>query len=189
MTQEIGISTLIHLLTQILLTMLYLAGFIGTVTTLAAWLLLKARGRSVRGLPGGFIIALGAYLIGLLFSGVGLEAKLGVFARDMLVVAVSGIAVMAMVARRKALGPGLLALGLLLAWFVQFQLRPTMQQAAERIELDADGELLIQISEGRQVKELNALIQEYGLDIQPAFSPASPEITQLDNYYVVNVPT
>ncbi len=75
MTQEIGISTLIHLLTQILLTMLYLAGFIGTVTTLAAWLLLKARGRSVRGLPGGFIIALGAYLIGLLFSGVGLEAK------------------------------------------------------------------------------------------------------------------
>lgn len=169
--------------------MLYLAGFIGTVTTLAAWLLLKARGRSVRGLPGGFIIALGAYLIGLLFSGVGLEAKLGVFARDMLVVAVSGIAVMAMVARRKALGPGLLALGLLLAWFVQFQLRPTMQQAAERIELDADGELLIQISEGRQVKELNALIQEYGLDIQPAFSPASPKITQLDNYYVVNVPT
>lgn len=168
--------------------MLYLAGFIGTVATLAAWLLLKARGRSVRGLPGGFIIALGAYLIGLLFSGIGLDVKLGVFARDMLVVAVSGIAVMAMVSRRKALGPGLLALGLLLAWFVQFQMRPTIQQAASPIQLDAQGELLIQISDGRQAAELQTLADQYDLDIQAAFSPASPEITQLDNYYVVNVP-
>ncbi len=168
--------------------MLYLAGFIGTVATLAAWLLLKARGRSLRGLPGGFIIALGAYLIGLLFSGIGLDVKLGVFARDMLVVAVSGIAVMAMVSRRKALGPGLLALGLLLAWFVQFQMRPTMQQAASPIQLDAQGELLIQISDGRQAAELQTLADQYDLDIQAAFSPASPEITQLDNFYVVNVP-
>ncbi len=168
--------------------MLYLLGFAGTLATLLAWLFFKARHKSVRGLPAGFILALGMYLAGLLFSGLGIDAKLGVFARDMLAVAVSAIALMAMLARRKALGPGLVALALLIVWFIQFQLKPTMHKASSNIELAPDGELLVQLTEGRQIAALQQLIDRYGLELSPAFEPASPEITKLDDFWLVNVP-
>lgn len=168
--------------------MLYILGFAGSILTLLAWLFFKSRRLPVRGLPGGFLLAIVSYLIGLLLSGLGIDVKLGTFARDMLVLAVSGIAMMAMLMRRKTLGPGLVALILLLVWFFQFQLRPTAQLMGERIELDGEGELLIQLTEGRQISELKNLEEQYGLEVSPAFQPASPEITKLDDFYVVNVP-
>lgn len=168
--------------------MLYILGFAGSILTLLAWLFFKSRRLPVRGLPGGFLLAIVSYLIGLLLSGLGIDVKLGTFARDMLVLSVSGIAMMAMLMRRKTLGPGLVALMLLLVWFFQFQLRPTAQLMGGRIKLDGEGELLIQLTEGRQISELKSLKEQYGLDIRPAFEPASPGITKLDDFYVVNVP-
>ena len=168
--------------------MLYLLGFSGALITLLAWLFLKARRLPVRGLPGGFIIALATYLLGLLFSGLGIDIKLGTFARDMLVLSASAIAMMLMLVKRKALGPGLVAMVLLLAWFFQVQLKPTAQQMGHRVELDAEGELLVQLKEGKQIAVLQALKEQYGLEFHLAFEPASPEITKLDDFYVVNVP-
>ncbi len=168
--------------------MLYILGFAGTVGALLAWLFFRAKHKSVRGLPVAFLLSLLTYLAGLLFSGLGIEVKLGAFARDMLVVAVSGLAMMFMLVRRKALGPGLIALALILVWFIQFQVRPTMMQANAPSGLDPEGELLIQLTEGKQAAQLSDLMDRYQLQISPAFQPGSPEITQLDDFYVVNVP-
>jgi thermitase len=168
--------------------MLYLLGFAGAVLSLLAWLYLKAKHKSTSGLPAGFVLALGAYVIGLLISGAPIDFKLGVFARDMLIIGVSGLAMMAMLARRKGLVPGLIALVLVLIWAFQFWVKPSFQSHAETIELDKEGELLIQLTEGRQVEELREVAARFGLEFSLAFDPADPDITKLDDYQLVNVP-
>lgn len=170
--------------------MLYLLGFAGAVLSLLAWLYLKAKQKNTSGLPAGFVLALGAYLIGLLISGASVDFKLGIFARDMLIIGVSGLAMMAMLARRKGMAPALIALVLILVWAFQFWVKPTFQNQiqADGIELDKDGELLIQLTEGRQVEELRDLATRFGLEFSLAFEPADADITQLDDYHLVNVP-
>lgn len=57
------------------------------------------------------------------------------------------------------------------------------------IPLDTNWELLVEIKNGHEITELESIIQKYGLTYEPAFEMADPEITDLDNYYAVNVPT
>jgi len=51
-----------------------------------------------------------------------------------------------------------------------------------------DNELLIEVSEGHQVAELNAVINQYGLEVERAFAPQDAQSTELDDYYTVNIP-
>ncbi|MFK8105026.1 MAG: S8 family serine peptidase [Saprospiraceae bacterium] len=54
--------------------------------------------------------------------------------------------------------------------------------------LDKKGEFLVELSESHQLKEMEALIQQYDLKLTPAFSMKQKNITELDDYFVVNVP-
>ncbi len=168
--------------------MWYLLGFAGMLLSLTAWLYRNAAQRSVRGLPAIFVLSLAAYVLGLLFLQQGFGAKLGVVARDLLVVAGSGLAVMALSARGRARLPGLITLALLLALYFYAKVWPAVFRS-DAPALDADAELLIQMKEGSNLEALQPLRQRYGLEIEVAFQPGSPDITQLDDYYTVNVPS
>ena len=60
--------------------------------------------------------------------------------------------------------------------------------AAIPSNLDENNELLIEISEGHQVKELNGIAKKYNLVLTPAFSVADEDATELDDYYAANIP-
>ena len=60
--------------------------------------------------------------------------------------------------------------------------------SSETIPLDQNGELLVEIKENHQFDELKRLIQKYDLTYQRAFNMEDPDFTDLDDYYVVNIP-
>ena len=57
-----------------------------------------------------------------------------------------------------------------------------------RAELDETGELLVEVSEGRDVTELQNIVDKYGLTYERAFFPNDVDATDLDDYFVINVP-
>lgn len=54
--------------------------------------------------------------------------------------------------------------------------------------LDPNAELLLEVSNGHRCSELDALIEHYNLEVAPAFTVADGSITDLDDYYTVDIP-
>ncbi|MCU0347847.1 MAG: S8 family serine peptidase [Saprospiraceae bacterium] len=55
-------------------------------------------------------------------------------------------------------------------------------------DLDPNGELLIEIREGAQLADIQSVLGKYGLVALPAFKPNDATATDLDDYFVVDVP-
>ena len=55
-------------------------------------------------------------------------------------------------------------------------------------QLDPNFELLVEVKNGHQIAELNKIIQKYNLNYEAAFQVESGNITDLDDYYAVNIP-
>ena len=61
--------------------------------------------------------------------------------------------------------------------------------ARSNIPLDEKGELLVEILEGYTIQEIRPIMVEYGLSARPAFAPKDAASTDLDDYYLIDVPT
>ena len=55
-------------------------------------------------------------------------------------------------------------------------------------QVDKKGEFLVELSETHQIKEMQQLIDQFDLKLAPAFSVNQKNITELDDYYIINVP-
>ncbi|MEO1258122.1 MAG: S8 family serine peptidase [Bacteroidota bacterium] len=55
--------------------------------------------------------------------------------------------------------------------------------------LDVNGEFLIELKEQHQIQEINSFLEEFELIAARAFFPEDQNATDLDDYYVINVPT
>lgn len=55
--------------------------------------------------------------------------------------------------------------------------------------IDKEAELLLELSNNHAINELNTIAEEYNLEFERAFAPKNGSITDLDDYYVVNIPT
>jgi thermitase len=55
-------------------------------------------------------------------------------------------------------------------------------------DLDPDGELLIEIKDLHQITEIQDVLNEFGLEATPAFTMKDTEATDLDDYFLINVP-
>ena len=58
----------------------------------------------------------------------------------------------------------------------------------EGIELDKKGELLVEINEANKITDIATLLDKYNLSFERAFYPESASSTELDDYYVLNIP-
>jgi len=54
--------------------------------------------------------------------------------------------------------------------------------------LDPDSELLLEVSNGHQLSELQNIIKQYNLNVEPAFTLKDGESTDLDDYFAANIP-
>lgn len=80
-----------------------------------------------------------------------------------------------------------------LRYFYFDQLRATFPQRTEvkevgKSDLDPDGELLIEIRDLRIISEIQGVLDEFGLKATPAFVMEDKNATDLDDYYLINVP-
>lgn len=83
-------------------------------------------------------------------------------------------------------------MGLMVGTYGYFQMErvSNIKEASQHpdLNLDPEAELLVELSNGHQWSELSALLQKYGLTAQTAFVAESPEITELDDFFAVNIP-
>jgi len=57
------------------------------------------------------------------------------------------------------------------------------------INVDSEGEILVDVANGESIRVLNDIIKKYDLEYEVAFPKLeSPDITDLDDYYVLNIP-
>lgn len=63
-----------------------------------------------------------------------------------------------------------------------------MESRSEPLNLDHDGELLIEILDNHQLSEIQTLLNQYDLTATPAFFPKDKSATDLDDYYLINIP-
>ena len=55
-------------------------------------------------------------------------------------------------------------------------------------DLDPNGELLVEIKDLHQIAEIQDVLNEFGLEATPAFTMHDTEATDLDDYFLINVP-
>ncbi len=116
--------------------------------------------------------------------------KMGMATRDLLILAGSGLFFLSMASKKARFWIGLIALGAII-YFLRQGVIPTpsaQQVSQDNIELDSEGEWLLELREDASIDILQPFTQSYGLSFRPAFQPASPEATELDDYYVVDIP-
>lgn len=172
--------------------MLYSLGFIIGVISLALWFFYK---RSEKGslMRSFFVGALGVYLLGWLMADATISFKFLMLSRDLL-----AMGVLAGLFKFLARYPTLFKAGLaivLAAWFFWWGgvMRNTFPQQAQ-IEINSDipladnGELLVEVKPGKAFKEMESVIEAYDLQFEKAFMPKYGSDTDLDDYYLVNIP-
>ena len=133
---------------------------------------------------GGFFV----YLFALAFSNGALSNKIFALARDLIVL---GLVTQFFNFFKQNKLIFFIMLALLFGSY-QFKYKSMMMESLvekSEIEIDKDWELLVEIKDGHKIGELEAIIKKYGLTYETAFKMANPELTDLDNYYAVNIPS
>ncbi|MCB0662276.1 MAG: S8 family serine peptidase [Saprospiraceae bacterium] len=172
--------------------MLYPLGFIIGLLSLSFWFYYKdsERGSLMRTI---FFVAIGVYLIGWLMADAAMSFKFLMLSRDFLI-----MGVLAAIFKFLSKYPTLFKVGIgivLLSWFIFWggQMRHTFTPT-EKVEFDTrvpladDGELLVEVKPGKAFKEMESVIEKYDLEYQKAFLPKYGNKTDLDDYYLVNIP-
>ena len=107
--------------------------------------------------------------------------------RDMLFLGVFGAIFSRMAGWKKGFWLGVILSLIAMFWFYRQFVATTFPYHTE-IPLDAKGEILLELKEGHQPVELSNISEKYGLKLQRAFYPKDVQSTELDNYYLVDIP-
>ncbi len=167
----------------------YAAGFLISTLALVGWFYFQRRTDISRLFRFLLFAGLGIYLISMLAAALPFEVKMSAMVRDLLLIGGTGLLFQVLVRKRPAFFFGLMALGIVLFWYYKNHLQPTMAYTTPAaVELDEHGELLVEILEGKDIASLDELMEQYDIRYAPAFTLSFPEATDLDDYYVLDIP-
>jgi len=168
---------------------LYSVGFLTLIFSLILWF--RFRDNLVGGIFGGLaILGLIGIVSGTLTADAPFDYKLETLMRDLLFIAISG-AIFSYLAKLKRIF--WLALAISAGGIFFFYKRyvtsnfPYDQNVAS-VELAEDGELLLELAEGTDPEILKGVLGHYDLKMEVAFTPQRGKDTDLDDYYVINIP-
>jgi thermitase len=171
--------------------MIYPMTYAASLAALALWFAYRNDEAKSKLLQTGFFVALASFIASVAWAEAAWADKLGVLFRDLLVLAAFGMAFQFLSSPRRLLPVGLAAAALLLVYhqaFMAQSLKPGRAVLGSEIRYDPDGELLLELAEGASLDALAVVVNKYRLTLSPAFSPESTEITELDDYYLVDIP-
>lgn len=165
---------------------LYGLSFVVAFVALALWFALK-RELAEKYFSRLMFLALVLYAVSLATVHAPMAYKFQTVFRDMLFLGVFGALFSRMAGWNKGFWIGLLLAGIAVFWFYRQFVSTTFPYHTE-IPLDAQGEILIELKEGHQPAELQGLTEKYGINLKRAFFPKDAASTELDNYYLVDIP-
>jgi len=137
-----------------------------------------------------FFLSILTYLGSWFFQAAPMTYKFEVLIRDLVFIGVLGTAFSYIANLRTAFWIGLLLTVGGGFYYYKTILRPTFpfQEQETATTLNPDGELLIELQQGSDLELLRSLLDQYNLTVERAFFPERPEATDLDDFYVVDVP-
>ncbi|MCB0612012.1 MAG: S8 family serine peptidase [Phaeodactylibacter sp.] len=169
--------------------MIYPLAFTGAVASLALWFLYRTNDAKSSIFQSSFFGALGIYVLSVLLADASLGSKLGVLFRDLMAMTVFGMAFQLLSAHKRWLALGSAIAIAAFGWYYQSNMAHTFsQEISGQSANDPSGELLVELAEGSGEEALATVKRKYQLRMERAFTPASPEATELDDYFVVDVP-
>ncbi len=172
-----------------MITSAYIFGFLLSVLALAGWFLMKDRTDWSKNMRWLLLAGLVVYLGGVAVATAPPDYKLSILFRDLMVIAGIGLLFTFAARKRPALFFALISLLIVLGWFYRNKLRSTFPYLeASALQLDPSGELLIELAPGMTPEVLGALSERFDLRYEAAFKLSDPDRTDLDDYYVVDVP-
>jgi thermitase len=140
-----------------------------------------------------FGVAFGAYALSVIAADADVSFKMGVAFRDLLVLGGLSFLFSAFLKKSSVLIVGTLLLGAGLFLFYNVKVRTTFKERINKevikgLTLDKNGELLMEIKEKASLDPLRDELKQYNLTVERAFYPENADQTNLDNYYIVNIP-
>lgn len=170
--------------------MLYTISFIASLTILVLWFSLKRNEKTRMLFPKLFFGAFAVYFLSVLFQEASYGYKFMVLSRDLLVLAGSSFLASLFLKKRQFFIAFLAVIGFLLGKYYFPKLTQTFpQKVVSTHNFDRNWELLVDLKKGSQIADLEEIIDKYDLvDYEPAFQMEDKDFTDLDDYYVVNVP-
>jgi thermitase len=186
-----------------MLTYIYAISFIVSLSGLIGWFYAQENPKLSRTLSSLFLGGFLTYLFSLAFADAAFDQKLWVLFRDLVVLGLTS-QFFSFFKKNKAVFFGLLTV---LYGFIgvkyfsvlthSFDVKTTAENIESTVEktissigLDKDGELLVEVKDGKQITDLQSIIKKYNLEYSVAFPQiADADKTDLDDYYLINIPT
>lgn len=181
--------------------MFYPISFIAACTLLILWFKTKDRENSAQLFSKMFFIVMAMYAANLLLKDAPFDVKLFALSRDLIVM--GGLAFFSsLFLKKKQFFIAFLAIiGFLVGKYYMPIMNSTFEKAVkpneetlneEKITLfkyDEDWELLVDLKEGTKMSELADILTKYNItEFERAFEMKDTDFTDLDDYYVVNIP-
>jgi len=165
-------------------------GFLASFLALAAWYYFQNRAPWGDWLRNALLASLGLYLVGWFSFDAAFGLKIPALFRDLLVLGAAGVVFRILLKRPVLffLSTGVIFTALVLFYKNKDRLPLNVPAASQLSGLDAAGELLVELPEGRGIEILDGLGEQYSLRFERAFYPNSGEITELDDYYLIDIP-
>lgn len=168
-------------------------GFALAAIALPLWFFQQSKGKSSTIIRNLLWAGLGAYAIGAFMSPATMDVKFSGAFRDFLVLAAIGLGANFLVKNRilfiLASIAGVFALGIYYKNILvpSFGVNTALSTEVD-LELAKDAELLVELAPKAELEKFNAVLHKYGMVAKPAFAPASADLTELDDYFVVDIP-
>lgn len=136
-----------------------------------------------------FLAAIAAYFWSIGNATFAANEKLSFVFRDLMLIGGSGLLFQLLFKNKSVFLFGVILVLGGLGWYYQDKLDPIASAtSADTIRLDEDGELLVELKNPQFFEQLQSLLAPYGGQLQRAFQPADADATELDDYYLVDLP-
>lgn len=170
-------------------TGLLFIGFIIAAIALPLWFLTQSSSKKTDLFRNLLWVGIGTYAVAVTMAPAELDVKFSAAFRDFLVLAGIGLVSNFLVKNRTlfiiSAIIGVLALGV---YYKNILVPSFAASTAQTIELAKDGELFVEITENTKIERLQGVLDEYNIKAARAFFPEDAAMTELDDYYILNLP-
>lgn len=191
-----------------MITSIYALSLLASIIGLTGWFHLQNRDSSTVIFRVTFVIGFLTYVLSVLFVDASIQDKLYFLCRDLAILSIFSFA-LGQIIKNKTLFVAITSLFLGGFYFMGFDYlkstykprtefpqsflrenaRPAKAASNTAIpKLDSEGEILLQLKEGKEINTIKDLVKRYNFKMTKAFYPKHKEWTRLDDYYLLDIP-